>query len=126
MAVAVCLLCERGPLVSTRDTSVPTCQQHRGRGLCGDCYSDCARSGTLLEWPRLTRPAVELLADAELLRRRYDPPMIWTEVADRLGVQVDSLLRARSRARARERAGQLVEPNPTGRSDRPAPRRSSR
>lgn len=76
---------------------------HYARGLCRSDYDVAQQSGMLDEHERTTRPAAELLPEARRLREQCDPPMTWREIADRLGVGVRALEKARERARQGDR-----------------------
>lgn len=77
---------------------------HAGRGLCSSCGGRAARDGTLDDYPRLTRPHGEVLA--ELRARRHGwPGASVAQLADAMGMTYAALEIAIRRARA---AGELV------------------
>lgn len=94
-----CACCGVGPLWAGRvrqGAGAPNRLRHAGRRLCTGCHDRAGRDGTLLDWPRVTRPGVELVAEAELLRVRWPRP--WHLIAAELGVAPATLERARTRA----------------------------
>lgn len=81
-----------------------------GRGLCGRCYHVELGADRLLDWPRPSWDAEELVAEAELVRATRRPAeldrelLYWREVAEVLGVAHRTLMKARERVAARARA----------------------
>ena len=87
-------------LSGCKSCGADTHDRYARRGLCRKCESHHRRRGTLLNFPRITWLAEELVAEATMLlssgRTRAD-------VAAALGVQWGSILQARSRVRRRAR-----------------------
>lgn len=65
------------------------------RGLCPTCYFRHRRRGTLIDFPRGTRPRRDLIDDYNLLRSEG---YTRRQIADRLGMKDKSLYRALRRA----------------------------
>lgn len=102
-----CRTCSAGPLVACSAARraraaghrVPRRAVHAGRGLCESCHDALYRAGLLEDFPRVTRPSAELVADAEILRARNPEWWTWAKVAAELGVTPAALERARRRVR---------------------------
>lgn len=98
---ATCRSCGQGPLVADRRAAAREgllC--HRGRGLCRPCYDHECRFGDVTRWGRLSFTREEVLAEYAVLR-----PLGLThrEIARRLGMSLDALGQALTRARRAER-----------------------
>jgi hypothetical protein len=74
---------------------------HKGRGLCSGCYDWADAHDCLADYPRLLRPAIEVVEEHAFLTAQG---LSGEEIAERLGMKHDSVYRALYRHRARERA----------------------
>src|SRR5687768_7682676 len=100
-------------------TTAPSChpdRRHAGRGLCPRCYRRHYRQGTVIDLPRRTWAAEDLVAEAQTLRARHGggprprggqlrgvmpEGITWSEVAAQLGVTEKAIEKARARLRER-------------------------
>jgi hypothetical protein len=86
--------------------------RNHGRGLCEFCHRVCTGNGTLLDWPRATRTAAEVLEDYAIACARL-PNGTVAQRAELIGMTHSALQRALERARARARAdAATAEPRP--------------
>ncbi|WP_133850841.1 hypothetical protein [Labedaea rhizosphaerae] len=104
MTPGVCLRCAKA-MAATNDLSARAGERHKGRGLCGPCYSAARRAGTLLDYERTYRPADEVLDDLAVLRIRT-PGITYRQAAEQLGMTRDALVQVVVRDRRRRETQQ--------------------
>lgn len=66
-------------------------RRHEGRGLCGRCWYQARKAGTLDDFPCHRQPAAELVEDYEFLRRQGYTRAL---AAERMGVTKKRLEKA--------------------------------
>lgn len=81
---------------------------HQGRGLCSRCYRDAHRAGTVIDFPRSTQDAVDVLEEYEAMEHRAHQSQAsrCRELAPRLGMTWQAVEKAV--LRARRAAGQAA------------------
>ncbi|MFD2421623.1 hypothetical protein [Amycolatopsis pigmentata] len=75
--------------------------RHSGRGLCTTCYVRAKRRDELIDYERVSRPAVEVFEDT---RRLAGECLTHAQIATRMGMTLAAYERAIYRHKAKERA----------------------
>ena len=82
---------------SRKSVPQPGQREHRGRGLCVNCYQYARHHGELVDYSPQLRSRDDLLDDYVLLRSEG---LNWRQCAERLGMSYPTFERAMFRARA--------------------------
>lgn len=80
-----CLRCQR-----------PRTGKNNGRDLCSVCYHHCYNTGTLDDYPRITRRREDLVLDVHALLAGRESPV---HIAHRLDMKPEAIARACYRAK---------------------------